>query len=121
MDLKKLPPNNVETVRIDREITGQTRESILPTVTVDTFKTSITPIVKLVSNLRLIYCNNSIAITVTNFTGGAEGQSIALRGDGNTTIQNNANIVTNTGADKLLTVDKIYRFTLVQGKWLEDE
>ena len=113
--------DNVEVVRVDREITGQTREQILPTITVDTFKTTTTPTTKQVSNLRLIYCDNGIAITVTNFTGGAEGQSIALRGDGNTTVENNTTIVTNTGANKLLLTDKIYRFTLIQGKWLEDE
>lgn len=57
--------------------------------------------------------------TITNFTGGAAGQSLKILGDGSTVIQNNVNIVTNTGADKTLLANKVYRFTLFD-KWYED-
>lgn len=120
MELKK----RVERIQSDREITGQTREQILPTILNYTLITTITPTTVKVTDLRVLYFNNSVPITITNFTGGAEQQTISIRGDGQTTIQNNANIVTNTGADKLLTINKVYRFTLfkVSGtlKWLED-
>lgn len=105
----------------DKEVIGQTRESILPTVVRQDTLSSTTP---KVSNLRIIYFKNTAPLTVTNFVGGAEGQSIQLRGDAQTTIANNTNIVTNTGANKLLQLNLVYRFTLfnVSGtlKWLED-
>jgi len=121
MELK----NQTQIVRFDREITGQTREQILPTVIQQAFSSASTPTTIRVSNLRVIYCDNSSAIEVSNFTGGAELQTIALRGDGFTTVKNNSNIVTNTGADKVLSLNKVYRFTLFDNsgtlQWLEDE
>lgn len=120
----ELKHQQVQKVRVDREITGQTREQILPTVISQVFKSASTPTMIPVSNLRVIYCDNAGAIEVSNFTGGAKHQTIALRGDGVTVIKNNANIVTNTGVDKVLSLNKVYRFTLFDNsgtlQWLED-
>lgn len=121
MELK----NQTSRRQSDVEITGQTREQILPTVIRQDFLTSTTPTTIKVSNLRIIYCKNTTPIEVSNFTGGAEGQTIMLRGDGQTKIKNNANIVTNTGADKTLLLNLVYRFSLFLTapntyKWLED-
>lgn len=91
---------------------------VLPRESVDTFKVTATPSVK--SLKRFISCGS--VITITNFVGGADGQEIKILGDGNTTIANNANISTNTGANKLLALNKVYTFTYFQSKniWAED-
>lgn len=60
-------------------------------------------------------------ITITNFLKGQEGQYLRILGDGNTTIADNAFIRTNTGANKLLAADIVYRFSLIEGIWYEDE
>jgi len=67
-----------------------------------------------------VVLTHSGATTITNFLGGYGGKTIRLVGNANVTIQNNANIGTNTGADKVLVVDRIYRFTYYNGKWRED-
>jgi hypothetical protein len=74
-----------------------------------------------VSNLVAIE-GSGVVITVTNFLGGIDTQTIRIRGDGTTTIKNNTTIVTNTGVDKLLTLNRIYRFTYFASSsiWIED-
>lgn len=83
-----------------------------------------------VRDLAVVHTNNSIAKTVTNFIGGIDPQTIrvipndpgiAVGANSNTTIANNANIVTNTGANKLLKQGFTYQFTYsgVTGKWHE--
>lgn len=68
-----------------------------------------------------LFSNDGVVRTVTDFTGGAIGQSISIRGDGNLTIANNANIKTNTAANKLLAANKIYRLTYYDDLiWIED-
>lgn len=60
---------------------------------------------------------NTVAITsgaadiITNLIGGSDGQSLRILGDGSTTIKNNSRIVTNTSADKVLVLNRIYTFT----------
>jgi hypothetical protein len=73
-----------------------------------------------VLNLRKFLANNVGAVTVTQFDDGAEAQEISILGEGFTTVANNANIKTNTGANKLLAANKIYRFTRINGVWYED-
>jgi hypothetical protein len=68
--------------------------------------------------------DNTSAITVTNFVNGFFGKTIRLIGNSNITIANNANISTNTGANKVLVNDKVYTFirnvSLTSGvKWFE--
>lgn len=57
----------------------------------------------------------------TNFTGGSYGQTLYIIGATNVTIQNNANIVTNTGADKALKANHLYTFKNYSGVWYEQE
>jgi hypothetical protein len=64
--------------------------------------------------------NDGSARTITNFLSGSRCQVIKILGDGNLTISNNSNIKTNTGANKLLAANKIYRFTYIINTWYED-
>lgn len=76
-----------------------------------------------VKDLEHIITNNSVPTTYTNFLNGRDGQPLnVIANDANTTIAHNANIATNTAADKLLTQNKIYRFHYIKllGKWIED-
>lgn len=72
-----------------------------------------------VLNTEACVCQNTGAVTVTDFSEGATGQHLYMRGDGFTTVANNANIKTNTGANKLLVVDKFYHFVNFSGVWVE--
>lgn len=81
-----------------------------------------------VLNRRIFEGINESPITVTDFLNGAAGQRIYILGDGNMTIEHGTFIFTNTGANKLLLADIIYKFTFfkIQGpptshKWVEDE
>lgn len=58
--------------------------------------------------------------TVTNFLYGQPPQTIKILGNGSMTISNNANIKTNTGANKVLASNKVYTFTLFD-IWYEDD
>lgn len=80
-------------------------------------KGSVTPTI---TDSETWIAQNTVPVTVTNLLGGYDGQSVRILGDGQTTMANNANIVTNTGANKLLASNKFYRFTLHNGKWYED-
>lgn len=66
-----------------------------------------------------VWSGGGAVVTVIDFDDGAESQIIYIRGDGTTTIANNANIVTNTGANKLLTNNLIYIFVHIGGVWYE--
>lgn len=73
-----------------------------------------------VLNLIKFKFQNTSATTITNFDDGQVGQEITLLGDGNTTIANNSNIVTNAGADKLLDDGVVFKFIKYpDGKWHE--
>lgn len=66
---------------------------------------------------------NGGSTTVTNFLGGVDTQQIViLCGDGNTTIQNNANIVVTGGADFICAtnVGISFVFDASQSKWIEN-
>lgn len=105
--------------RDDVTFSGRVSFSVLPVEFTDTFKDLVTPSV---SNVNVFKCSGSVT-TITNFLSGSDGQTIKILGDGNTTVSNNSNISTNTGANKLLAVNKIYRFTYLQetAHWYEDE
>lgn len=77
-------------------------------------KGTATPSVK---NVERWICQNSAPITVTNFLDGQEGQEIVLLGDGQTTVANNANIVTTTGGNLLLSANVVYEFIKMNGVW----
>ncbi len=80
-------------------------------------KLDTTPDVK---NGEFWKCINVVGTTVTQFDNGYEGQALSILGEGFTTIANNANIKTNTGANKLLAANKVYRFTRFNKIWYED-
>lgn len=77
-----------------------------------------------VRNINTLQLKNTQATLVTDFIDGMEGQSISILGDGFSSIQNGNNIVTNSGGDKLLETNKVYRFTRfkigITLKWYED-
>lgn len=99
-------------------INAETRFNVLPKRLVDSFPPAVaTPNV---DNVEVFRTLNAGAVTVTSFLKGASGQSINLKGDGFTTIANNAVIKTSTGANKLLSANLIYRFTNIDNIWYED-
>ena len=64
--------------------------------------------------------SNTGATTITNFTGGLNGQVIYLNTTtGNTTLKNNSTIKTTTGADKVLATDSLYKLLYNGTKWYE--
>lgn len=77
--------------------------------------------IPLVENINFLVCINTVATTITNFKKGAEGQTLRLLGEGQTSVANNANIKTNTGALKLLAANIIYTFTMYLNVWYENE
>lgn len=58
-------------------------------------------------------------ITVTNLTGGVNGQRILIRGDGNTTLAHNATIENTSGIDLLLASGTWYRYVCINKKWTQ--
>lgn len=74
-----------------------------------------------VLNLTKFAAVNVAPVDVTYFDDGFDGQTIAILGDGQTTVKYNVTkLVTNTGADKLLQSLKVYRFTRYDKVWYED-
>lgn len=65
--------------------------------------------------------SHDAATSVTAFTRGQPGQELRILGNGNTTLVYGATIKTNTGVDKLLLADIVYRLTYFEGVWYEDE
>lgn len=101
----------------DTNFFGRLIFGILPDVNLDTFKPGDTT--PNVSN-RSLFKTLPGVVTITNFLGGAQGQSISIFGRSTITIANNSNIKTNTGADKILSDDMVFRFTQVDNVWYED-
>lgn len=64
--------------------------------------------------------NNTGAVTITQFDDGSDCHELRILGDGFTTVANNTKIKTNTGANKLLAANKVYKFTNFNGVWYED-
>lgn len=105
-------------MKVEREevrFEAPARFLVLPHEPLDTLSTT-TPSVE---NVKVWKGSGSV-VTITNFLRGAENQSISVLGDGTTTISHNANIKTNTAANKLLAANKVYRFTFIEGVWYED-
>lgn len=78
-------------------------------------KLATTPSVK---NVKRHICVNTVPTTITQFNNGQEGQEIQVLGDGQTTVKNNANISTLSGADTLLTLGRLFKFTMFNGIWI---
>lgn len=61
------------------------------------------------------------SVTITGLTGGFSGKTIRLLAAATGIIlKSNSAIVTNTGADKTLTLNRVYRLTFYNGIWYED-
>lgn len=74
-----------------------------------------------VLNLTKVTAGNVGANDITYFDDGFDGKEISVLGDGFSTVKHNvAKIKTNTAADKLLSADKVYRFTRFSNVWVED-
>lgn len=58
---------------------------------------------------------NTAPITITNFAHGQDTQHLYILGDGFTTVQNNAKIVTKSGSDTLLAAGVMYQFVCMFG------
>jgi hypothetical protein len=81
-----------------------------------------------VLNRKVFELDNTSPVTITDFLRGSPGQRLYILGDGNTTIEDGVFIFTNTGSNKLLVPDTVYKFTFfpISGpppshKWVEDE
>lgn len=86
------------------------------------------------TNVKVLRLDNTGPVNVTGIKGGTDGHDIRILGDGQATIINNSAvtkpaepIITNTGANKLLAANKVYRFTRFlnagdpkNGTWVED-
>lgn len=70
-----------------------------------------------VKNITRLKFKNTAPLTVTNFSNGQEGQELIILGDGQTSVANNANLI--TGGAHLLNLGEIYRFVLFDNKWYE--
>lgn len=63
--------------------------------------------------------SNSGATTVTNFSKGVNGQQLLIKGEGNTTLANNATISNTSGANLLLASGTWYRYLRINGVWTQ--
>jgi hypothetical protein len=68
---------------------------------------------------KVFICSGTV-VSVTNFLGGVQCQTIKIIGDGNTTLVHGTYIKTNTGANKVLAVGRIYCLTLYNNVWYEE-
>lgn len=72
-----------------------------------------------VTGTGLIVPVHSTPTTITDFTGGAEGQEVKVIGNANLTLLNGAAIRTSTGANKTLSANVFYHFIRYNGAWYE--
>jgi hypothetical protein len=71
-----------------------------------------------VKDVKKCKCGTTV-VTITDFDDAQDGQEIFILGNANTTVSHNANIKTNTGANKVLAADKVYIFVNFNGVWIE--
>jgi len=71
-----------------------------------------------VLNIERVRFANTNPTTVTDFLDGQEGQEIVLLGDGQTTIDHGTQIKNSTGADRLLSADRIYYYVRFDNVWI---
>jgi hypothetical protein len=115
--MSKLPRSPIIT-DVQEQVEVAKRPLLAPVSFVGKFTSgAVTPSVLNVDRWQFI---NTNPLTVTNFLQGQEGQHIKVLGDGFTTIQNNTNIKTNTGADVLLASTTVYSFTRFNNVWYQD-
>lgn len=105
----------MQTFYDDIQFLGRTYFTTNPDQNISESVANTTPTV---SNLDLLVFKNIGALSITNFLGGNNGQLLLVIGDGQTTVNNNANILTSTVANKLLGLH-LYIFVLYKGIWYE--
>lgn len=80
-----------------------------------------------VYNTNLLTLSSSGAQSIEYLLGGAEGQEVKILPlNAGITLEynfgaNDGKIITNTGIDKLLVINKVYTFTYYDGAWYENE
>lgn len=97
---------------------GRVIFSVLPDNPTSTLTpASTTP---LVTNGQVFESGGTL-VSITNFLGAADGQTIRIRGDGFTTLVHGTYIKTNTGANKLLAANRLYTLTYFNDDllWIE--
>ena len=72
-----------------------------------------------IGQTTLVRPGHSGATTITDMVNGQQGQTVRIIGNVNITMQNNAAIKNNTGADKVLASNRIYTYTRDNGVWYE--
>lgn len=98
---------------------GRVEHRNLPIQLSDTLFDSATPDV----TNRVLMKASGIVVSITNFIGGRDTQLLRIVGDGTTTIVHGTYIKTNTGANKLLSANKVYSFSYIGSDrvWYEHE
>lgn len=86
---------------------GRVEHRNLPVLYSDTLIDITTPDV----TNRLLVKGSGVVVSVTNFLGGRDSQALRIIGDGTTTIVHGTYIKTNTAANKLLALNKVYTFS----------
>lgn len=91
------------------------RPVVIPTDFVSSLKKGVTePSVRNLIRLRA----GGVAVTITDFKHGQNGQNIKVLGDGVTEINTNANII--RSEDGVLAANKVYSFVKYDGVWYEE-
>jgi hypothetical protein len=114
---------NVPRVELEQVVEAQQQKQVLDRQWVGKFKAQDeTPSVKNVEKFR---AGNIDARNITYFDEGQEGQTIAILGDGfSTLVYDVARIITSTAANKLMVLNKVYWFTCwkigTDLVWVED-
>lgn len=88
------------------------------TIYIDTIKPNV-------YNVAVATLKTSTSVDVEKFLGGIPNQTLTVKVQGAVTLKYNAggigSIMTNTGADKLLFADRVYKFTNIDNKWYEQD
>ena len=106
--------NPVPQIKGETSVEGSVSPVVLPKDFVARLrKGNVTPSVR---NLTRLFAGG-VAVTVTDFKEGQDGQSIEILGDGVTNVANNTKIVrASTG---VLDLNRVYKFTRFGNKWYE--
>lgn len=70
-------------------------------------------------NLQSLVLSNTSPTNVTNFTGGSEGQTLYVIGDGQSILVDGTNIAMSGGASKLAESGSVYQFIYYNSQWVE--
>lgn len=113
-----MPNTNPKFMLEDVVFLGRVEHRNLPIILSDTLDSLTTPDV---TNRTLMKASGNV-VSVSNFLGGRDSQLLRIVGDGTTTIVNGTYIKVNTGANKLLSLNKVYTFSYIESEkiWYEN-